>query len=406
MDETYPGTVGVVSDTRSVTSQQQTSYSFVKTTLPSSGARAWAIIDNDGVFHEAGTNWLRWLAETRTPDNTIKSYGRKVAAYLTWLAGLGWSWRSADLTVVTSWKSAVATTPLSRGARKGQPPKAATVSAYVAALLSFYRWASATGNIDPNAVAAFFQLQRVQANEGSERVTHRLVRVKELQVPVPETPPAWLETQAEVDIVFAVPMNLRDWTLVSLLFVSGIRIGECLSLFRADMHLTADSSEFGCRRRGPHIHIHDNNDVLIDVNTKDKRGRAVPVPSWWVTVYADYQHERATELGADENPHVFVNLYGQGRGNALHPDTVRDLFERISRVTGLHVTPHTMRHTRASWWLHGTDCDKVDVDTVQELMGHASIQSTQVYLHAPDASLRAAVDSVAPLLRDDAEEAS
>lgn len=64
------------------------------------------------------------------------------------------------------------------------------------------------------------------------------------------------------------------------------------------------------------------------------------------------------------------------------------LVRRLGRGTGARLTPHMFRHGAATDWVQGG----VDVDVVQELLGHASISSTQVYFHPTHERMRAAVD--------------
>jgi integrase len=67
------------------------------------------------------------------------------------------------------------------------------------------------------------------------------------------------------------------------------------------------------------------------------------------------------------------------------------LFERLARECGFPVRPHMFRHTAATGWVRaGTD-----LDVVQALLGHASLASTTVYLHARDEDKRRAVEAVA-----------
>lgn len=355
------------------------------------------MVDSTGGLQEEATDWLAALSGG--PANTTKSYGQKVAAYLSWLAGLGLSWREPDLTVLTQWLQTVRRLKHKTGPRKGETYSDATVGAYKAATLNFYRWAVSAGHVSGEAVSLFFEWQRVPAHMAGELPTQRLVSARSLRVKVKDKAPQWIQSEEDLQKVLDVPMNLRDLTLVMLMFLTGMRIGECLSLFRADMHVTASSVALGCGRPGPHVHVRPDNEVINGMSVKDKHGRELSVPAWWVQMYADYQRERLSIVGADENPHVFVNLYGRNRGDAMKYDNAKDLFERLARVSGVHVDPHTLRHTRASWWLLGIDGVKVDARTVQELLGHRSLTSTNVYLHTRDEEKRAAVEAVAPRLR-------
>jgi site-specific recombinase XerD len=79
----------------------------------------------------------------------------------------------------------------------------------------------------------------------------------------------------------------------------------------------------------------------------------------------------------------------------MRPDSVEELFERLSRDAGIKATPHTCRHTFATRLVRAG----VDRDVVQELLGHASPMSTAIYTHADWPDLQAAVAAIDPARR-------
>jgi integrase/recombinase XerD len=89
---------------------------------------------------------------------------------------------------------------------------------------------------------------------------------------------------------------------------------------------------------------------------------------------------------------VLVNLFRAPIGAPMRPDSIGGLFTAASRRAGLEtaVTPHQLRHAAGSNLLDAGG----SLDEVQELLGHASPCSTQVYVHPDPARLRAAVDAV------------
>jgi integrase/recombinase XerD len=271
----------------------------------------------------------------------------------------------------------------------------------MSAVLGLYRWAAAVGLVSAEMLGTLFELRAIApGTRGGESGTRRLVKVRELAGERAVTsPPKWLEQRETRHALLAVPMNSRDRFLVALLFVTGIRIGEALSLYRQDMHLLADNLANGCRLSGAHLHVRRRS---TSNRAFAKSGhREVPVSVELVHLYDDYRFERAERLGGvDDCPHVFVNLFAGTIGAPMTYDTVRELFGRIGERLDTRVTPHMLRHTRATVWLHGyDDGDPVSVDDVRELLGHASIASTSAYLHPNRDNLRAAVDSAAHAIR-------
>jgi integrase len=178
--------------------------------------------------------------------------------------------------------------------------------------------------------------------------------------------------------------------MVILLLETGLRIGEALGLRRADMHLLPDSRALGCTVVGAHIHVRHRanpNGALA----KSRFPRTVPASDAVLASYAGCQHERAEILGEDACDMVFVNLYHEPLGAPVTYRAAKGFFDRLARECGFPVRPHMLRHTAATGWVRaGTD-----LDVVRALMGHVSLASTTVYLHARDEDKRRAVEAVA-----------
>ena len=100
---------------------------------------------------------------------------------------------------------------------------------------------------------------------------------------------------------------------------------------------------------------------------------------------------RVTFTGEDGTEMVLVNLYHEPLGAPMTYRAAKDFFDRLARACGFAVRPHMLRHTAATSWVRaGTD-----LDVVQALLGHMSLASTTVYLHARDEDKRRAVEAVA-----------
>lgn len=148
---------------------------------------------------------------------------------------------------------------------------------------------------------------------------------------------------------------VRDNVIIELLFLTGIRIGELVALNVTDV---------------------DMESRQIHITGRGTRGRIVPLTSDLVAQalgeYISQRNERSIENGA-----LFV-----GRsGTRLTIYSIENIFKKHVRMADIkrHVTPHALRHTMAAMQIsNGTD-----IRAVQELLGHASILSTQVYTKLP-----------------------
>jgi site-specific recombinase XerD len=157
----------------------------------------------------------------------------------------------------------------------------------------------------------------------------------------------------------------RDKAIVELLFATGLRVSELVQLRREQ--LASASGEFTVRGKGSKPRV-----VFISAQARHAVGQ--------------YLEQRQ-----DTSPYLFVahDRAARRREEAPAPLTARSverLVERYARAAGLakRVTPHTLRHSFATDLLQGG----ADLRSVQTLLGHASVTTTQVYTHVTNQQLR------------------
>ena len=164
------------------------------------------------------------------------------------------------------------------------------------------------------------------------------------------------------------PTALRDRALLELTYSSGLRLSELTGLRHGDFDRPAE---------------------LVRVRGKGRRERLVPVGRRALEALDRYLAAagRSGERGA-------VPVFAGARGRAISNRTVqRVVARRLGEVAqGLKVSPHALRHSFASHLLdHGAD-----LRAIQELLGHRSLASTQVYTHVSRARLRGAYEKAHP----------
>jgi integrase/recombinase XerD len=193
--------------------------------------------------------------------------------------------------------------------------------------------------------------------------------------------------------MLAVAGSVRDKLLITILALTGMRIGQALGLHRSDMHLMANSRVVGCSYPGPHVHVvrREGNENLA--LSKRRRELVVPAHPWLVGLYAAYCVERDRVPAACRSDFVFVNLAGGELGRAMRDGRAREVVAGLGRRAGIDrvVTPHQFRH--------GLGTELVEsgrpLDEVQMLLGHAQVETTRRYAHTSRARLREAIESVA-----------
>lgn len=163
----------------------------------------------------------------------------------------------------------------------------------------------------------------------------------------------------------------RDRTILETLYSSGLRVGELAALRLRDL---------------------DWANQLIRCRGKGNRERAAPIGSFALEALRDYIQKRTARFpqAGDRNAHLFLNRSG-GR---LTSRSVRRLIQKYAREAGLakEVSPHTLRHSFATHLLNRG----ADLRSVQELLGHRNISTTQIYTHVTTSKLREIYEKAHP----------
>ena len=202
----------------------------------------------------------------------------------------------------------------------------------------------------------------------------------------------WAASLDEYLAMMAVAGSVRDKLLITVLALTGVRIGQALGLHRSDMHLMANSRVVGCSYPGPHVHVvrREGNENLA--LSKRRRELVVPAHPWVVGVYAAYCAERDRVPAACLSDFVFVNLAGGELGRAMRDGRAREVVGALGRRAGIErvVTPHQFRHGLGTELMESGRA----LDEVQMLLGHAQVETTRRYTRTSRARLREAVESV------------
>jgi len=177
------------------------------------------------------------------------------------------------------------------------------------------------------------------------------------------------QAQALLDAPAEDALALRDRAMFELFYSSGLRLGELVALDVASGVELADG--------------------LITVTGKRGKTRSVPVGSKAREAIAAWLEKRAVFAAADETA-----LFVSRRGTRLTPRAVELRLARWAKRSGLsqHVHPHMLRHSCASHLLQSSG----DLRAVQEMLGHASIATTQIYTHLDFQHLAKVYDAAHP----------
>ncbi|MFJ6034135.1 transposase [Bacillus thuringiensis] len=182
-------------------------------------------------------------------------------------------------------------------------------------------------------------------------------------------------TKEQVQQVLKATTNIRDTFLIQLLFETGLRIGEALSLFIEDFVFD--------HAKGHRIRLVDRGELENGAMLKTGE-REIHISQALMDLYDDYLYEVIDELEIDSN-FVFVKLRGVNAGKPMEYWNVNSLIKRLKKKTDINLYPHLFRHTHATIYYQKTK----NIKQVQERLGHSQIQTTMnLYLHPSDEEIR------------------
>jgi integrase/recombinase XerD len=269
--------------------------------------------------------------------NTLSAYRSDLEQFGDFLGRLG-----IDPLSVSAADLAAFATELATGTEERRPAAPATLQRKIACLRSFYRHLRRDGILDSDPTS-------------------------ELRAPRPRNKLPRVLSRDEVNRLLEQPRGssaaaVRDRALLETMYACGLRASEAIALALRDVDLEAG--------------------VLI-ARGKGSKERLVPIGSQALDtlgLYLQKARPRLVELRTE--PHVFVNQ----RGGQLSRQGLCKIVKRHARSAGLDegLSPHTLRHTFATHLLAG-GCD---LRSLQEMLGHADIGTTQVYTHLSADRLR------------------
>ena len=280
---------------------------------------------NDAQYLRKYLNFIK--LEKGLSANTIESYERDLRQFTEWLAGQGSSLSAADSVLVSEY-----VVHLSKDNHLSDKSLARVTSS----MRSFFKFLLENKSIDPE-----------------------LLEVLE-PVKLKNSLPTFLTLEELRDLLSAIDTTsvpgFRDRTIFELFYSSGLRVSELIDLKIGNIY---------------------RRDQLLRVRGKGSKERVVPYSddaAVFLHEYLDKMRHKLMRPG-DFNEYVFINNHGQ-------QFTRQGIWKKIkeyARLAGItkEISPHKLRHTFATHLLEGG----ADLRTLQDLLGHASINTTEIYTH-------------------------
>jgi integrase/recombinase XerC len=233
----------------------------------------------------------------------------------------------------------------------------ATTARKLATLRSFYKFLVKRNQISSNPAAA------VRTPKQDKRLP-RFMEYEDVKKLL-ETPPMdnWL--------------GARDRAILETLYSTGMRVSELVSLNMDDIDFLGE---------------------VVHIRGKGKKERVAPISSSVLQViqhYIEFRNKRAQSNSNFDSKVLFVNKHGK----RLSTRSVRRKMDKYLKMAGLDpsISPHTLRHSFATHMLN----NGADLRSVQELLGHQSLSTTQIYTHLTTRKLKEVYDNAHPRSKSD-----
>jgi len=315
------------------------------TRRPHTSSSAAPVVPGDARAIDAFVDHLH--LERRLSPHTVRAYRNDVESLSTFLSRGGRSLLEADHAVLRRWLAQLRTRGYARS----------TLHRKAAAVRTFYAWASKRGLIAANPAALL-----TGPSPASRLPTVLKASEAELLTTAPES------TSDAASLDSADPRMLRDRAVLELLYGCGLRVAELCGLDVDDV---------------------DVDGQQVRVMGKGGKERVLPMGDFAARAVHDYLRDGRSafltspdpEGGTSSHPEPADRsaLFFNRRRKRMGPRDARAMVDRYVRAVleGRKVSPHTLRHSFATHLLEGG----ADIRSVQDLLGHASLATTQIYTH-------------------------
>lgn len=268
--------------------------------------------------------------EKKSSANTVSSYVRDLTQFSRYMQVEGVDLLDADSEVIEGYDTWL----------NGKGKSAATITRSLASLKCFYGWLVSNGRIESNPAKSI----------KSMKVERKLPQIL---------------TNQEVELLLDQPQcvdhkGYRDHAMLELLYATGIRVSELISLDVEHVNLAAG---------------------FIRCVSKNKE-RIIPLYPGAVRALTDYVRNVRPQLAVEGEHALFVNMNGERMSRQGFWKIIKGYQEKAGIKTD--ITPHTLRHSFAAHLL----ANGADLRSIQEMLGHSDISSTQIYTQLVNQKLK------------------
>lgn len=361
--------------------------------------KRYMLLNREGLPVIPVVKYLKYLDNTRKSSNTQKTYCYCLKLYFVFLEDIEKDYKKVNINDLSNFVGWLRNPYESDKVMSLKPTKAKrtekTINLIITAVTNFYDYLFRTEEINNDMLKKLLKhiysggrrsYKDFLFHINKDKPTNKnILKLKE--------PRRRLKvlTKEQVEKAYRATTNIRDRFLIKLLFETGLRIGEALSLYIEDFIFDY--------RDGHRIKLVDRGE--LPNGSKLKTGeREIHISQELMDLFDDYMYQVLDDLEIDTN-FIFVKLKGKNQGDPMSYFEVSALFKRLKEKTGLDIHPHLLRHTHATIYYRQTK----DIKQVQERLGHSQIQTTMnMYLHPSDEDIRVNWEIAQPAFKIDTDD--
>jgi integrase/recombinase XerD len=343
--------------------------------------KRYVVVDGDGNLVVPVVRYLKYLHAIGRARNTLRSYAQSLSLYFTYLAQEHLEYQQVtldDLGGFVLWlKNPYRSLKVLPVRPVTQARSNTTINGCLTAVAGFYDYLWRQDELDTDLNEKTRTYLPARSRSYKSFLHHiakgKLVEKNLLKQRVPRRGQPKTLSKEQLETLVNACENIRDQLLLTLLYESALRIGECLALWIEDVDVD-----------GRKIHVRDRGELANDAEIKTQACcRSVDVSDDLINQILDYLVIVHTD--EVETNHLFIKLRGPRAGNPLEYADVNDLFQRLKAKTGIDAHAHLLRHSSlTSLAKHG-----MRPEVLRERAGHVQFQYTyQLYVHPSEEEMR------------------
>lgn len=355
------------------------------------GKERYFVVDDTGIPIEPILKFIRFKDNTGSARNTLRMYCQHLKLYFEYLEQRELDFQEVtidDLALFVNWLQnpykSLKVIPKDNVAQARNPR---TINIIVNTTLTFYDYILRHDEYSNNVSERLKKFVSTPSRNfkgflygiahEKKKVTSNILKLK-----VPKSKPKTLSRE-EITTIVSACNNLRDRFLLALLYETGMRIGEVLSLWIEDFDIS--DMIIDLKDRGEL----ENNAEIKTVASPRRIDISQNLADMFMEYLADYHTEEV------ETNHIFIKISGSNRYKPMDYTDVDNLFRALTKKTGIHVTPHMFRHSsltvlRMAGW---------EPELLRVRAGHKNIYTTlNTYIHPSEEEITAEFNKTQPNL--------